>query len=197
MRSIAQIDTSKLGDYIGIPALKPFINKDLILGETIEFHIPGTQLMGRGNHSREISRYLPGVRSCPVEKREIAIRCSILPASCAKIGLVALIGEAAGYQYERVADALSSKMVGKMVLELIYDALNYLKNTKTPPRYRQNYHQWLTEKPGLKALVTHMHQVISIAKTCPSMSELREKVAHYYRKETGQLAMHIPDKQGD
>jgi len=48
VRSIAKVNTSKLRDYIGIQALKPFINKDLILGETIEFHIPGTQLMGRG-----------------------------------------------------------------------------------------------------------------------------------------------------
>lgn len=90
-----------------------------------------------------------------------------------------------------------------MVLELIYDALDpdiadHLKNTKPPPRYKQNYHQWLTENLGLKAVVTHIHQVIGIAKTCSSMSELRGKVAHYYRKEPVQLAMHIPDhKQGD
>ena len=96
-------------------------------------------------------------------QREIAIRCSILLASCAKVGLVALIDEATGYQYEREADALQIKLrafiseelrewektfpdelweefgrlsnwkgplhhrpkwCGKMVLELIYDALD-------------------------------------------------------------------------
>jgi hypothetical protein len=37
-----------LGEYIGVSVLKPFVDKDLILGETREFSVPGTQFRGRG-----------------------------------------------------------------------------------------------------------------------------------------------------
>lgn len=38
----AEVDSGNLGSYIGAESLKPFINSDLILGELIEFSIPGT-----------------------------------------------------------------------------------------------------------------------------------------------------------
>jgi hypothetical protein len=115
-------------------------------------------------------------------------------SSCAKVGLIALIDEATGYQHEREENALQLKLRafiadelrnwektfpdelweefgrltkwkgklhhrpkwwGKLVLELIYDALDpdiaeHLKNNKPKPRFGQNYHQWLTEDVGLK-----------------------------------------------
>ena len=40
--------SGSLADYLGIEGLKPFIDNDLILAETSDFHIPGTQLRGRG-----------------------------------------------------------------------------------------------------------------------------------------------------
>jgi hypothetical protein len=43
-------------------------------------------------------------------QREIAIQCSTLLSSCAKVGLIALIDEATGYQYERAEDALQVKL---------------------------------------------------------------------------------------
>jgi len=43
-------------------------------------------------------------------QREIALQASILLASCAKLGLIALIDEATGYQYERAEDALQLKL---------------------------------------------------------------------------------------
>lgn len=43
-------------------------------------------------------------------QREIAIQCSIVQSSCAKVGLIALIDEATGYQYERAEDALQIKL---------------------------------------------------------------------------------------
>lgn len=44
---------------------------------------------------------------------------------------------------------------------------------------------------------TQFHQVIGISKTCETMDELREKVAHYYNKQPMQLAMHIPPIEND
>jgi hypothetical protein len=89
-----------------------------------------------------------------------------------------------------------SKWWGRLVLELIYEALDpdvaeHLRTTKPAPRHGQNYHQWLTENVGLKALVTHLHQVIGIAKTCETMIELREKVALHYGRQPVQLALDV------
>ena len=47
VRSIAGVDSSSLADYLAIEGLKPFIDSDLVLAETRDFHIPGTQLRGR------------------------------------------------------------------------------------------------------------------------------------------------------
>src|SRR5690625_1952983 len=48
VRAIANKDRGDLAGYIEANALKSFINSDLILAETVEFNIPGTQYQGRG-----------------------------------------------------------------------------------------------------------------------------------------------------
>lgn len=86
------------------------------------------------------------------------------------------------------------KYWGKLVLELIYDALDpdvaqYLKDNKPAPRHGRNYHQWFTEEYGVNRLVTHINQITGIAKTCTTIDELRHKVALYYKKDEVQLAI--------
>jgi len=86
------------------------------------------------------------------------------------------------------------KYWGKLVLELIYDAMDpdvarYLKDNKPKPIHGRNYHQWLSEDLGVRSLTVHINQVIGIAKTCKDMDELRHKVALYYSKEPLQLTM--------
>lgn len=86
------------------------------------------------------------------------------------------------------------KYWGKLVLELIYDALDpdvakYLKENKPAPRHGRNYHQWFTEEYGVNRLVTHINQITGIAKTCSTIDELRHKVALYYKKDEIQLAI--------
>jgi hypothetical protein len=247
VKAIAGTDSGKLGDYIGVNALKPFINSELVLGETVEFNLPGTQYRGRGIKAEAFieicNAYVNALKANALDterQREIAIQASILLSSCAKVGLIALIDEATGYQVEREGDALQVKLRafiaeelrgwektfpdelweefgrltnwqgslklrpkwwGKLVLELIYDALDpdiaaHLKKNMPPPRQGQNYHQWLTQDVGLKALISHIHQIIGIAKTCKTMPELRGKVAAYYGKQPEQMLMFdgIPDQ---
>lgn len=86
------------------------------------------------------------------------------------------------------------KYWGKLVLQLIYDALdpdvaNYLKENKPKPAHGHNYHQWLTEDVGVQKLLSHINQVIGIAKTCSTMDELKHKVALYYGRDDLQLTM--------
>jgi len=243
VKTISGVDASNLGDYIGVQALKPFINSDLILGETKEYHLPGTQLKGRGITAEKYIEILNGyVRAFETgglatkRQREIAIKCSIVLGACAKVGLIALIDEATGYQYERAEDALQIKLRafvaeelrewektfpdelweqfgrltnwkgkfhqrpkwwGHLVMQLIYEALDpdvahYLKENKPKPYHGQNYHQWLTEDIGLRALIPHIYEVIGIAKTCRDMKELRDKVAEHYGREPVQLIMYLP-----
>ena len=117
LKSISSTDSGNLGNYIGVSALKPFINSELILGELLEFSIPGTQFLGRGlttEHFELICRgYVQALyQGAPLtdRQRQIAIKCAVLTSGLARTGLDALIDEATGYQYERAEDALQVKL---------------------------------------------------------------------------------------
>ena len=242
VKSIANTDHSNLGEYLGASALKPFIDKDLVLGETKAFLVPGTHFEARGISAEcflEIcNAYVKALEAGALstdKQREIAVRCSIVLGACAKVGLIALIDEATGYQYFRAQDALELKLQafiaeelrewektfpdelweqfgrltnwkgalhqrpkwwGKLVMELVYDALDkdvadHLRDHKPPPVHGRNYHQWITQDIGLKALIPHIYEVIGIAKTCSDMRELRDKVAEYYGKQEFQFTMYL------
>ena len=240
VKAIANDDNGDLLKYVGVKSLQPYIDSAGISSRFVEFTIPGNPNKAKGITAETFldicSAYVSALTSgAPLteKQRGIAINCSILLSACAKTGLIALIDEATGYQYEREEDALQVKIRafiseelrawektfpdelweefgrlthwqgslqqrpkywGKLVLELIYDAMdpdvaNYLKENKPKPRHGLNYHQWLSEDLGVKALTTHLNQVIGIAKTCNTMEELRHKVALYYGKEDLQLSM--------
>jgi hypothetical protein len=239
LKAIADRDGSNLSDYLDTRTIRSYIDKASILSDSIEFYLPGGLQNGKGitaetfldicqAYASALSANDPNLTE---RQKEIAMRCIILLSSCAKVGLIALIDEATGYQYEREEDALQVKIKayiaeelrdwektfpdelweefgrltnwegslhsrpkwwGKLVMELIYDALDpqvsqYLKDNKPTPKRGQNYHQWLTADVGLKHLIPHINQVIGLAKGCKSMNELRGKVRHYYRGEPLQL----------
>lgn len=117
IKSMSGADSGNLGSYVGAVALKSYINSDLILGELLEFTIPGTQFTGRGmttEHFELICRgYVQALyegASLTERQREIAIKCAVLTAGLTRTGLDALIDEATGYQYERAEDALQVKL---------------------------------------------------------------------------------------
>lgn len=242
VKAIANTDHGNLGEYLGATALKPFIDKELILGETKAFFIPGTQFEGRGITAERFLEICNAyVRALQAEalstqrQHEIAVRCSIVLGACAKVGLIALIDEATGFQYERAQDALQLKLKafiaddlrewektfpdelweqfgrltrwkgplhsrpkwwGKLVMELVYDALDkevaeHLRNHKPPARHGQNYHQWMSQDFGLKALISHIYEIIGIARTCQDMRELRDRVAEHYGNREFQFTMYL------
>jgi transcriptional regulator with XRE-family HTH domain len=233
LRAIADREGGNLAEYIGVSGLKAYINKDDFLATTIEFNIPGAAYLSSGKGipaesfltlcNAYVSAYYDGNLTTE-RQQQIAIRCSMLLAACAKVGLIALIDEATGYQYDRKENSLQLKLKafiademrgwektfpdelweqfgrlthwqgnlhlrpkwwGKLVMELIYNAIDsdvalYLKEHKPPPVHKKNYHQWLSDHYGLKQLITHIYQIIGMAKTCSTMKELQEKVALYY-----------------
>jgi hypothetical protein len=89
------------------------------------------------------------------------------------------------------------KYWGKLVMELVYqrldkDVAEWLKNNAPKPRGGQNYHQWLSSQYGLKKLVEHIWMLIGIAKTCSTMTELRDKMAEMSGEVPIQMRMYLP-----
>lgn len=117
VKSITETDGGDLATYIGASALKAYINKDLILEQSLQFSVPGTQFAGRGittEHFELICRgYVQALYESALltdRQRQIAIKCAVLTAGLTRTGLDALIDEATGYQYERAEDALQVKL---------------------------------------------------------------------------------------
>lgn len=156
IRSIANVDSGKLGDYIGVNSLKPFINKDKILGELLSFSIPGTQLKGLGLTTEHFELICRGYVQALYEgalitdrQKEIAIKCAILTSGLTRIGLDALIDEATGYQYDRAEDALQVKLRAFIAEELrawektfpdeLWEEFGRLTNWSQPLRSRPKW----------------------------------------------------------
>ena len=243
VKAITGQDASNLGEYLSISGLKDFVNRDLVLGETVDFHIPGTQFRGRGITAEQFEAILSGyVRAHGAgalkteRQKEIATACAILSTAFLRIGIVAQIDEATGYQYERAQDALQIKLKayiadelrpwektfpdelwemfgrlthwkgpihsrpkwwGHLVNELIYEALDkdvaeYLRKNKPKPFHGENYHQWMSQDIGLKALISHIYKVIGMGEGCEDMRELRDRVAKRYGRERVQLTLSLP-----
>lgn len=117
VHAITGRDGGNLGEYIGVSALDGYIDKEEVLENSVDFSIPGTNFKGRGISAElflEICRgYVSALQDNALKserQREIAIKASILLASCAKLGIIALIDEVTGYQYEREEDALQVKL---------------------------------------------------------------------------------------
>lgn len=117
IRSMSGADSGNLGSYVGAAPLKPFIDSDLILGELLDFSIPGTQFLGKGMTTEHFELICRGYVQALYEgakltdrQREIAVKCAVLTAGLTRTGLDALIDEATGYQYERAEDALQVKL---------------------------------------------------------------------------------------
>lgn len=248
VKAITGQDAGNLVEYLGVQGLKDHINKDLNLVENNDFHIPGTQFRGRGITAEQfetiITAYVRALHAgslTTARQREIATACAILSTAFLKVGIIAQIDEATGYQYVRAEDALQVKLRafiadelrdwektfpdelweqfgrltrwqgslhqrpkwwGHLVIELIYNALDpdiakYLKENKPKPVHGKNYHQWMTQDIGLKALISYIYEIIGIAKTCEDIKELREKVAIHYGREPVQLTLYLPKPRRD
>jgi hypothetical protein len=92
----------------------PLIDIDLILGQTVEFKIPGFVGVGyEGTLLIDIcERYLEAREQGVLRKKNqllLAAQAEIVIRACAKVGIIALIDEATGYQKARARNALQIK----------------------------------------------------------------------------------------
>lgn len=115
-----------LEKYIGVSALKSYVNADLVLEKMVAFGIPEVEGLGKAVKGLEADALIDmcqgfvtaldrsmapgsGVK-LTARQMQMAVRASMFVSACAKVGLDALIDEATGYQYERAEDALQIKL---------------------------------------------------------------------------------------
>lgn len=107
-------DSVNLPSFLYPNNIRPFVSAELIQSATnpIEFKLPGGSAIGHG-YPAEL---LPAVCSAWMQAREAgvltpqqlrtAVAASIIVQALAKVGIVALVDEATGYQADRERDAL-------------------------------------------------------------------------------------------
>ncbi len=106
-----------LDNYLSVSALAEYLPTDLSR-HFVEFEIEevtNRQVAGVSAETfieicRAYTRALGEGKLNTDRQREIATKAAMFLASCAKVGLIALIDEATGYQYERASDALQVKL---------------------------------------------------------------------------------------
>ena len=119
VEALTGTEHGKLHSYLKINALEDLIDVEQVLKGTVEFYLPGTgvPMIARGLKAETLlnicNAYVEAMERGLLttgRQREIATKSSMLIRACAKTGLIALIDEATGYQYERAEDALQIKL---------------------------------------------------------------------------------------
>ncbi|MEE9297282.1 MAG: P63C domain-containing protein [Phycisphaerae bacterium] len=92
------------------------IDKELVLGGIIQFKIPGTQYIAHGFEGTLLvdicTKYLEADEQGKLRpsQKKLAIQAAMVIRSCAKVGIIALIDEATGFQQIRAKHSLQLKL---------------------------------------------------------------------------------------
>jgi hypothetical protein len=106
-------ESGNLGAYL---SNIPLYDNKFSLGATIQFRVPGTQYLAIGYEATlliEICElYLEArrLKMLKATQAKLAIQAEIIMRSCAKVGIIALIDEATGFQQVRKKRALQIKL---------------------------------------------------------------------------------------
>lgn len=93
-----------LGRYLESQSLKPYISFEDVSRQTIHFRIPGTQYKGIGYEATLLldicDAYLRAreKKALVTNQQDIARQAEVITRACAKVGIIALIDEATGYE---------------------------------------------------------------------------------------------------
>jgi hypothetical protein len=102
----------------------PLINKELMLGAAFQFRVPGTQYLGNGYEATHLvdicDKYMEADSQGLLKSNQLKLakQAAIILRSCAKIGIIALIDEATGYQQFRAKRELQLKLQAFIADEL-------------------------------------------------------------------------------
>lgn len=130
VRALAGLETGhgRLDKYIGVTALRPFIDAQAVMDGLIDFEIPGSN--NNFGNARGLSTdafetimgafidAMEAEASFTDNQRKMAIRCAVLSRGLVRTGLTALVDEATGYQKVRSDDDLQVKLKAFIASEL-------------------------------------------------------------------------------
>lgn len=97
-------------------ALRSYIDPEVILSQAIQFKIPGTSYKGKGYEATLLldicDAYLRAREAGDLSpsQLDLAKKAEIITRACAKVGIIALIDEATGYQEFREKQELQLKL---------------------------------------------------------------------------------------
>ncbi len=102
----------------------PLVDKDLMLSTAFQFRVPGTQYLANGYEATQLidicDKYLDAEEQGLLKSNQLKLarQASIILRSCAKVGIIALIDEATGYQEFRAKRELQLKLQAFIADEL-------------------------------------------------------------------------------
>jgi len=142
-------DTSNLRRYL---ERLPTFSEDMIVGRAVQFRVPGIPTVATGYEAEmlvEICDLYLAARDAGTLKqsqRKLAAMAEVIVRACAKVGIIALVDEATGYQKVRAKQALQLKLQAFIADEMgewarmfpteFWVELARLEGIKYSPRYR-------------------------------------------------------------
>jgi hypothetical protein len=99
-----------------LQGLVPYIDPEEIIRQTIQFKIPGTQYKGTGYEATLLLDICDGYlraregKALASNQEDLAKQAEVIIRACAKVGIIALIDEATGYQAFRKKRELQLKL---------------------------------------------------------------------------------------
>lgn len=170
--------SSRSGDarhiaFLESDAIRPFVNNDLLvmLKEPIKFRHPHGGGVAFGYPATILADFCEVVLAArragalPARQAQVAEQCEVLVRGFARVGIIALVDEATGYQKERARDALAQILEAFVAKELqpwvktfptdYYEQLFRLRGLPYPPEkahYRPQYFGTLTNDIVYKRL---------------------------------------------
>ncbi len=116
VRALTKQSKGDLGRYLESQNLKPFISNRIVAGQTIQFSIPGNPVTAIGYEAPLLldicDAYLRARDEGALSaiQSHLAKQAEIIMRACAKVGIIALIDEATGYEKFRKKQELQLKL---------------------------------------------------------------------------------------
>ena len=198
------LGSSKSGDarhvaLLDADGVKPHVNNDLLpmLRNPIRFQNPHGGGVAFGYPATVLADYCEAILAArkagtlPARQSQVAERCEILVRGFARVGIIALVDEATGYQRDRAKDALAKILEAFVAKELqpyvrtfpadYYEELFRLRGLKYPPenpRFRPQYFGALTND------IVYERIAPGLLEELKRQAAKDEKKAHLHRRLT-------------
>ena len=192
----------RISSFAAGKAINPFISKDLatMMTTPIKFQAPTGGVAASGYEATMLADICDAVLSARKahalrpHQAHIAEQCEILVRGFARVGIVALVDEATGYQKDRAKDELAKILEAFVAKELqpyiktfpsdFYEQLFRLRNLPYPPenpKFRPQYFGMLTNDIVYERIAPGLLQELK------NQSKKDEKKAHLHRRLTQEI----------